>query len=92
MVIADDIYLTVIRAKCTAGCWGWQLRQMFLDGINIECFEKKFMLLVEWISIMEDYYCANYDESKSKITPALECLTESQALQLLAKIKELIAS
>ena len=50
------------------------------------------MLLVEWISIMEDYYCANDDSNKSKITPALECLTESQALQLLAKIKELIAS
>lgn len=90
MIVANDIYLTVLQAKCTAGCWGKQLTDMASDGINIECFEKKFMLLIMWIEIMESYYCLNYDDNMSKITPDIECLTEAQATQLLVKIKLLI--
>lgn len=90
MTFAEDIYLNVIRAKCTTGCWAWQLTQIAEDGGNTECLEEKFMLLVMWIEIMECYYAQNFDSNKSTITPDVECLTQAQAMQLLAKIKLLI--
>jgi len=90
MLVADDIFLTVLRAKCTAGCWAKQLSDRFYSGDNITCDEKKFMLLTQWILIMEGYYCDNYDTNNSQITPDYPCLTETQAEQLLAKIKIMI--
>lgn len=90
MLVAEDIFMTVLRAKCTAGCWAKQLSDRFYAGDNITCDEKKFMLLIQWILIMEGYYCDNYDENQSKITPDYACLTETQAEQLLAKIKVMI--
>lgn len=86
----DDIFLTVLRAKCTAGCWAKQLYDRFNNGDNIECDERKFMLLIQWISIMEEYYCQNYDTNNSEITPDYACLDATEAEALLAKIKVLI--
>lgn len=90
MTVAEDIYLNVLRAKATAGCWGQQLKEALDNGENIECFEKKFMLLIQWIQLMECYFDMNYDENNSKITPDTTCITDDQAVQLLAKIKLLI--
>lgn len=91
MLVAQDIYLTVLQSKCTAGCWAKQLYDKFYAGDNITCCEKKFMLLIQWIGIMEDYYCNNYDtETQSQITPDYPCLTATQAEQLLSKMKVLI--
>ena len=91
MTFADDIFLTVLKAKCTSGCWGKQLSDRQNNGDNIECDERKFMLLIQWISIMEEYYCQNYDTNNSIIAELdYACLTASEAQALLAKIKLLI--
>ena len=92
MLVAQDIFDTVLQAKCVAGCWAKQLSDRFYAGDNITCDEKKFMLLIQWILIMEGYYCENYDATtQSEITPDYPCLTATQAEQLLAKMKVLIA-
>lgn len=90
MIVAEDIYLNVLRAKAVSGCWAEQLKEAKDNGENIECCEKKFVILIMWISMLEGYYCQNYDENKSKITPNIVCLNEDQATLLLAKLKKLI--
>lgn len=90
MLVAQDIFDTVLQAKCVAGCLAKQLSDRLDNGDNIQCDEKKFMLLIQWILIMEGYYCDNYDENNSQIIPDYPCLTEVQAELLLAKIKVLI--
>lgn len=88
---ADDIYLTVLRAKCTSGCWAKQLSDRADNGDNIECDEKKFMLLIQWIIIMEEYYCQNFNNGSIIALPPITCLAADEAQELLSKIKVLIA-
>jgi hypothetical protein len=90
MLLASDIFISVLQAKCTSGCWAKILSDRSAHGDNIECDEKKFMLLIQWISIMEEYYCQNFDTNNSSITPDYACLTATEAELLLAKIKVLI--
>ena len=91
MLLAQDIFNTVLTAKCVSGCWANTLVERFDNGDNIECNEKKFMSLIQWIMILETYYCNNFDaDTQSNITPDYTCLTQAEAEQLLAKLKTLI--
>lgn len=91
MLLATDIFDTVLTAKCVSGCWANILVQRGENGDNIECDEKKFMLLIQWIMILEVYYCNNFDATtQSSVTPDYPCLTQSEAEELLAKLKILI--
>lgn len=91
MISGEDIYLTVVRAKYAVGCWANQLVEREDNGDKIECDEYTFMMLVWWIGIMENYYDQNYDTNNSIIAePDYECLSASEAAELLAKIKTII--
>ena len=89
MTFQSDIQLTVLQAKDYAGCMAENFISREKAGENLECCEMKLMLLVKWIRILENYYCANFS-ANGKITPALPCLTLAQAQNLLSKMKVFI--
>lgn len=90
MTFQTDIYNNVIYAKRTAACWSTFLISKEQYAESTKCCEKKLMLLVTWIEILESYYCENFDASYGTITPDFECLTADEAQELLSKLKILI--
>jgi len=91
MLLAQDIYDTVLKAKCTVSCWSQQLIQRFNSGDEIQCDEQKFMLLIQWTLILQTYYFQNFDSTtNSNITPNYVCLIQPEIELLLAKTKTLM--
>lgn len=90
MNLQDDIILTVLQAKNTTGCMATTFIAMEKNGEDVECCERKLMVLVKWIKIMEDYYCINFTANGNIASPVLPCLTRLQAQELLAKLKVMV--
>ena len=88
MTNQDLIIQTVLQAKCTAACWGYDAIQQEQGGQDIKCCMKTIRLLTKWYSILEDFLCQFY-ESEDPDT-AFICLTEEEALELVGKVKILI--
>ena len=86
----DDIFQTVLQAKCIAACWSTNLISQELAGGDIACCEKKLMLLSAWIDQIESYYCTHFNGDYGNITPDYDCLTLAQAQEFLGKLKVLI--
>lgn len=90
MNLQDDIILTVLQAKNTTGCMATTFINMEKNGEDVKCCEKKLMVLVKWIKIMENYYYTNFTANGNVTSPDLPCLTQLQAQELLAKMKVMI--
>lgn len=48
---------------------------------------RKYMVLVKWIEILENYLSANYDNGQPVDPAPTECLTDDQINELVAKMK-----
>lgn len=88
MTNQDLITQTILQAKCTAACWGYDAILQEKGGENIDCCMTKIRVLCKWYSILEDFLCQFY-ESEDPDT-AFICLTEEEALELVGKVKILI--
>lgn len=89
MTFEDEIYLTVLRAKCASACWAENLINKQKYGEDVGCCELNLILLVKWIGILEQYWCKNFS-SNGNITPDYPCLTQAQAQNLVGKLKNFI--
>ncbi len=54
------------------------------DDIELQ---NKFILLGEWIRILQNYYDTNFDSEGNVIVPDYPCFTAAQAENLMAKLK-----
>ncbi len=90
--VQDNIYNTVLSAKCTAACWAITLINKENNGEDIDCCEIKMVLLVKWTDILQAYYFDNYSGYVGNITPTIDCLTAAQATDLMGKIKTLMGN
>lgn len=88
MTNQDLIIQTVLQAKCTAACWGYNAIQQEKGGDDTICCLKKIRVLCKWYSILEDFLCQFYNSTNP--TTAYICLTEEEALELVGKVKILI--
>ncbi len=85
MTNQELITQTILQAKCTVACWGYNAIQKEKGGDNIRCCMKDIRLLAKWYSILEDFLCQFYNSEDP--TTAFICLTEDEALELVGKIK-----
>ena len=91
MTFQADIFLTVLQSKDIASCMGEKFIDKEKYGETVEkCDYMKMMLLINWIEIMESYYCNNFTSAGNVASPNLVCLTLAQAQELLAKMKTFI--
>jgi hypothetical protein len=88
MTNQDILRDTVLRAKCSAAYTGESLIQQEKAGENITCCVKKLTLLVRWIEILETYNCQRYETTTEG---KFQCLTEAEAMALVAKVKSFIS-
>lgn len=58
-------------------------------GSDIDCCQKKMILLVIWVRMAEKYNCDMFDDN-GNITDATSCLTMEQMEKLLAKMEGMI--
>lgn len=88
--IQSDIFITVLRSKDIAGCWGENFINKEKNGDDVgKCDYMQLMLLMRWITILESYYCNNFTSSGNVLAPNFVCLTLAEAQELLAKVKSL---
>ena len=87
MTNQDLLIDTVLRAKCTAAYMGEKLINQEKAGEDIICCTKKMTLLMLWIEILETYNCQMYETTT---VGKFQCLTETEAMVLVGKLKLLI--
>lgn len=86
-IISDTIY----QAKWYANTLLVKLNAQKSNGENIETCQNQFILLCKWIDILQVYLDTHYDQN-GDIVPDTECLTETQILELVAKVKVMLGS
>ena len=87
---AQDIFLTVLKAKDISGCWGENIVNQEKYGSEIgKCDYMRLMLLIRWIKLLESYYCNNFSSGSNVAEPNFVCLTLAEAQELLSKVKSL---
>lgn len=84
--IQDDIFMTVLKAKCTSAAWGSMFVKQEKAGDDITCCTKKLRLLNRWIEVLEGYYCQAFDYTSED---RYQCLTQEEAIELVGKVKVL---
>ena len=88
MTNQDTLIQTISQAKCTIANMASDFVKQEKAGDDISCCSKKMRLLVRWVEILEDFNCYFYDTS---LTDPYQCLTESEAMELVGKAKLLIS-
>lgn len=82
---------TSYQAKWYADVLLNKLTTMSANGEDISVCKSQFILLTKWIEIMDSYTAENYD-TEGNITPTVECLTQQQMLELVAKVKVMLGT
>lgn len=91
MLTQQTISDTIYQAKWYANTLLVKLNAQTSNGEDTETCQNQFILLCKWISILEVYLDTHYDQN-GDITPDTECLTETQILELVAKVKVMLGS
>lgn len=89
MTNQDLLIQTVLQAKCVSAYLSDNLIKQENGGDSIKCGVKKLTLINRWIDILETYNCQMYvitTEDK------FQCLTETEAMLLVAKVNLFIKS
>lgn len=87
MILADEILYGLYYSEKYRNTLLSELLTQERQGEDTCVLESKYIVLGEWIRIMRGYYVSAFNEQGEPITPDYECLTQEQALQLLANLK-----
>jgi len=87
MILADEILYGLYYSEKYRNTLLSELLAQERQGEDTCVLESKYIVLGEWIRIMRGYYVSAFNEQGEPITPDYECLTQEQALQLLANLK-----
>ena len=85
----SDIFLTVLKAKDTAGQWAVCFIDKEAHGEDLGCCELKLTYLVKLIRAMETFYCSYFPNDRG-VLACPTCLTLAQGQDMLAKLKATI--
>ncbi len=86
-LIADTSYL----AKFYLDELLTSLNNQTANGEDTVLCRNQFILLSMWVDIMDRYLIEHYDNA-GNITPDFDCLTQTQILELVAKVKVMLGS
>lgn len=87
MILADEILYSLYYSNKYRDTLLSSLLTAERQGEDTCVLENKYIVLGEWIRILENYYTTAFNEEGEPITPDYVCLTQEQAIQLLAKLK-----
>jgi len=57
------------------------------QGEDICSLERKYLIFIKWIEILEDYLLENYDENGDIAEPSVVCLSADEISALMVKLK-----
>ena len=87
MILADDILYSIYYSNKYRDTLLTSLLTAENQGEDTCVLENKYIVLGEWIRILKNYYATAFDESGDSVTPDFVCLTQEQAIQLVAKLR-----
>jgi len=57
------------------------------NGEDVCALENKYIVFINWIEILEQYLLENFSEGQRIAEPAVDCLTDDEITELMAKMK-----
>lgn len=91
MLFQQKIYLTIQNAKFFSRDLLTKIVAMENNGEEVISQKNQFIVLGEWIRILQNYLDNNFD-SNGNITPVNVCLSLKQIEELISKVKEVIGN
>lgn len=64
-----------------------ELVQKKSQGEDVCSCEQKYIVLIKWIEIAENYLSENYEDFQPITDPSVTCFTEDEISELIAKMK-----
>lgn len=90
MLVQSDIQTCIDNAKYYSGILLNKIVLQESGGEDATGLKNKFNLLGRWIPILEQFKADNFGSNGNLIPPIYTCLTIDQALELVAKVYNLI--
>lgn len=87
MLVADKILISLYTANKYSCTLCDQIASQELIGEDVCKLEWQYILLGQWIRVLQKFYDNNFDESGEIITPAYQTITLEQAEELMSKLK-----
>ena len=87
MILADKILIALYNANKYSNTLLTQINTDITFGQDVCELENKYIILGQWIRILQNYYDNNFDEEGTSITPAFTCLSQDQIIELMSKLK-----
>jgi len=87
MIIADEILISLFNANNYSQTLLTDIDVKRSQGEDVCELEWKYILLIQWIRILTDFYNNNFDAEGQIITPDYETITLAQAQNIMANLK-----
>lgn len=87
MTLPDKILISLYNSNKYSATLFNEVVAMDSNGESDIELQNKFILLGEWIRILQNYYDTNFDEEGNVVTADYVCLTQTQAESLVSKLK-----
>jgi hypothetical protein len=87
MILADKILVSIYNSNMYASTLVNEIIDYASIGEDVCELEWKFILLGEWIRILQDFYDNNFTTEGEIVEPPYQTITLAQAEELMAKLK-----
>lgn len=87
MILADEILIALHNASNFSQTLLTNIVAKKGQGEDVCELEWKYILLGEWVRILQDFYDNNFDAEGGNITPDYETITLAQAQNIMANLK-----
>ena len=87
MIFADKILISLYTSTKYSETLLSQLVAQQKLGEDICELEDKYIILIKWIQILQNYYNYNFDSAADNIVSVYPCITQVQIEELMAKLK-----
>jgi hypothetical protein len=87
MIIADEILISLFNANNFSQTLLTSIDTQTDQGEDVCELEWKYILLGQWIRVLQDFYNTNFDTEGQIITPDYETITLVQAQNIMANLK-----
>lgn len=87
MIIADEILVALFNANNYSQTLMVEMDAKRNQGEDVCELEWNYILIGQWIRILQDFYETNFDEEGQIITPDYETITLAQVQNIMANLK-----
>jgi len=87
MIVADEILISLYNASNFSQTLLTNIVAKRGQGEDVCELEWKYILLGQWIRVLQDFYDNNFDAEGGTITPDYETITLAEAQNIMANLK-----